>query len=106
MGEPNKLYFCDPRKNTECSKTDCIINGGECFKTTKREYKLDLFPPCLYLPSEKYETCGRCIFENVDAEDEPCRDCRYNQFRVLPNYFISRDQYMELISKDLKEEEK
>ena len=25
----NTLYYCDPEKNTECSKTNCYINGGK-----------------------------------------------------------------------------
>lgn len=33
----NTLYFCDPNKNTACSKTGCIINGGPCYATTKKE---------------------------------------------------------------------
>lgn len=32
------IYKCDPIKNTECSKTHCHINGGECEHTTKKEY--------------------------------------------------------------------
>lgn len=32
------LYECDPEKNTECRKTGCYINGGECRHTTHAEY--------------------------------------------------------------------
>lgn len=32
------LYPCDPAKNTECTKTGCHINGGECFLTTQKKY--------------------------------------------------------------------
>ena len=32
------LYLCDPAKNTECTKTVCHINGGECFLTTQKKY--------------------------------------------------------------------
>lgn len=39
MSEPNKLYFCDPNKNTECSKTHCFKSGGECCKTSNPEFK-------------------------------------------------------------------
>jgi len=28
---------CDPDKNTECRKTSCFINGGECHMTEKKE---------------------------------------------------------------------
>ena len=31
-------YECDPEKNTECTKEGCFINGGECSRTTKKEY--------------------------------------------------------------------
>jgi hypothetical protein len=31
-------YECDPDKNTECTKEACFIYGGECSRTTKKEY--------------------------------------------------------------------
>lgn len=34
MEKMDKLYRCDPDKNTKCKKTACFINGGECFSTT------------------------------------------------------------------------
>ncbi|MBP3573247.1 MAG: hypothetical protein J6J71_01415 [Prevotella sp.] len=33
----DKLYKCDPEKNTECKKTICFTNGGECSATTNPE---------------------------------------------------------------------
>lgn len=33
-----KVYECDPEKNTECTKEACFIYGGECSRTTKKEY--------------------------------------------------------------------
>lgn len=33
----DKLYKCNPEKNTECKKTICFINGGECDNTTNPE---------------------------------------------------------------------
>ena len=33
------LYYCDPEKNTECPKTHCHINGGDCRLTTHRKYR-------------------------------------------------------------------
>lgn len=32
------IYLCDPTKNTECTKTECHINGGECFFTLQKMY--------------------------------------------------------------------
>lgn len=32
------LYECDPEKNTGCAKTECYINGGECYLTQHAEY--------------------------------------------------------------------
>ena len=29
----NPVYECDPDKNTDCRKTGCYINGGECHLT-------------------------------------------------------------------------
>ncbi len=30
-------YKCDPRKNAECRKTNCYVNGGPCKRTSKKE---------------------------------------------------------------------
>ena len=38
MNELNNLWECDPSKNTECSKTDCRANGGECWCTTNKAF--------------------------------------------------------------------
>jgi hypothetical protein len=37
-----KTYKCDPNKNTECSKTFCYINGGDCCHTTNKEYEVTM----------------------------------------------------------------
>ena len=39
MTEYDTLYHCDPEKNTECPKTHCHINGGDCRLTTHRKYR-------------------------------------------------------------------
>ena len=36
-----ELYWCDPNKHKECSKSGCYINGGECYRTTHKEYALE-----------------------------------------------------------------
>ena len=33
------LYLCDPDKNTECKKTACYRNGGECIHTAHKKYR-------------------------------------------------------------------
>ena len=35
----SNLYLCDPDKNTECKKTACYRNGGECIHTVHKEYR-------------------------------------------------------------------
>ena len=35
----SELYLCDPDKNTECKKTACYRNGGECIHTVHKEYR-------------------------------------------------------------------
>lgn len=35
------LYNCDPAKNIDCRKNECFINGGQCHKTTHREFASD-----------------------------------------------------------------
>ena len=44
-----KAYKCDPAKNTECSKENCYINGGECRLTSNKEFeskKCEYFEVC------------------------------------------------------------
>lgn len=36
--EIKALYICDPNKNTQCEKTECIENGGCCKCTTNIDY--------------------------------------------------------------------
>ena len=35
------FYPCDPEKNTPCSKTNCFMDGGECWMTVHEEYRED-----------------------------------------------------------------
>ncbi len=35
----DNFYFCDPEKNTECTKEVCYINGGQCKLTSKEACK-------------------------------------------------------------------
>ena len=42
MNDDIKVYECDPDKNTECTKEACFINGGECSRTTKKEYAREM----------------------------------------------------------------
>lgn len=32
------LYICDIEKNRECSKEECVVNGGCCMRTTDEHY--------------------------------------------------------------------
>ena len=35
----SNLYICDPNKNTECKKTDCLYLGkGYCYRTTNKKF--------------------------------------------------------------------
>lgn len=33
-------YYCDPRKNEKCQKSNCYLNGGKCNITEHLEYSL------------------------------------------------------------------
>lgn len=35
----DNFFYCNPEKNTECSKESCFINGGPCKLTSKEECK-------------------------------------------------------------------
>lgn len=37
-----KLYVCDPEKNTECEKTFCGHRDGGCYLTNKKECRAGL----------------------------------------------------------------
>lgn len=34
-----KLYKCDPNKNIRCKKTNCYQYGGECKRTTNKQFR-------------------------------------------------------------------
>ena len=34
------IYACDPHSNTECTKENCFLNGGECHSTTEWRYSI------------------------------------------------------------------
>lgn len=36
-----QLYQCDPQKNNECRKTSCFINGGDCYTTSNKDFKVE-----------------------------------------------------------------
>lgn len=38
MQQRKKCWLCDVRKNTACSKTGCILNGGPCLATCDKNY--------------------------------------------------------------------
>lgn len=40
MAKDKTYYYCDPFKNTECSKTSCFLRGGSCELTNKIEYAM------------------------------------------------------------------
>ncbi len=45
-----KLYRCNPKRNKECTKENCFINGGECRRTTNKKYRKRLFDCVLPTP--------------------------------------------------------
>lgn len=86
----NQMYICDPNKNIECCKTGCFINGGPCYKTSKIEYQLY---PSSHLIKEELKVCGRCVYEKVNENDEPCLSCTRNVYNLQPDNFIPREEY-------------
>lgn len=69
-----KLYFCDPAKNTRCSKEGCHV---QCFHTMNEEF--GLFTPEPIKISDVYSK--REFDEKVEKilarKDSPCRKCDY-----------------------------
>lgn len=43
-----KLFYCDPKKNSVCSKEGCFINGGGCVLTSNAEYRQNEPEPAQY----------------------------------------------------------
>ena len=41
MFNEQRLYLCDPLKNTMCSKSNCFLYGGSCEHTTNRNYRTE-----------------------------------------------------------------
>lgn len=37
-GNGRTIYPCDPKLNTNCSKTECYVYGGECSMTFDKEF--------------------------------------------------------------------
>lgn len=40
MDKAKDVWLCDPRKNADCRKTSCYINGGPCRCTTNEKCAL------------------------------------------------------------------
>ena len=38
-----KVYRCDPDKNTECLKTGCYRKNGFCKSTSHKEFRMSIF---------------------------------------------------------------
>lgn len=87
MENLKKMYFCDPNKNTECSKSGCFINGGPCYKTAKPEFKLE--PNDI---PESQRCCSRCVYESVYDIYEPCVNCSRNIHVLKPDHFIAKEE--------------
>ena len=68
-------YFCDPQKNTPCSKSGCALYGGECYTTSKREYSLldsNGEPRIERIPlslNEKRRICGMSAIDDREADE-------------------------------------
>ena len=43
------LYICNPLAYKECQKDMCYLYGGECRRTTKKEYAMDPNEPDCYI---------------------------------------------------------
>jgi len=39
----DKLYRCDPDKNTDCRKTGCYRYGEYCWLTTNKKCRMNIF---------------------------------------------------------------
>lgn len=74
MAKTYKTYKCDPAKNTECSKTNCHINGGECYLTHNKKYekkKCKYFDACpsatgWCLPRNPGEDCVSFLLTHIE----------------------------------------
>ena len=68
-----KLYFCDPAKNTKCSKESC---HKDCFHTSNEEF--GLFTPEKPKLSDIYTTQKEFedkVCEILARDDGPCKTC-------------------------------
>lgn len=49
------LYTCNPLAYKECLKDTCYLFGGECKRTTKKEYAMDPDEPDGFIEVEDEE---------------------------------------------------
>lgn len=45
-----RQFYCDPEKNTSCSKLHCHVNGGPCRMTTHIEFATNTDKVVLVFP--------------------------------------------------------
>lgn len=62
------LFKCDPAKNTECPKTSCYLNGGECTMTKHMKYAIDPTKVTMVIPTDA-KTLGKEDEELNDVDD-------------------------------------
>lgn len=65
--EYKTLFPCDPRKNRECRKTGCYINGGPCHQTTKLKYA-KISHPADYGKYQRQQTADLVGRVNTDLQ--------------------------------------
>lgn len=70
MGSKIDSFLCDPKKNTECKKRRCHINGGPCYYTYNKECEKNED----YV-AYKCSECGTINFIENGIDGRKCSDC-------------------------------
>lgn len=74
-------FICDPRKNTECSKTGCYLHGGECFSTQNAAYAWTE-TEIMNLPTPSEPIASAEIKIKLPSLNEYIRVCRANKYEA------------------------
>lgn len=74
---PKDTYPCDPKKNVECPKTNCYINGGICTETTNPEY-------CEDIPKNLFELLKKDLLLSKGTNIEKIEIIREWDYPFLP----------------------
>lgn len=87
-----ETYTCDPTKAVDCIKTECHINGGNCYATTHKEYAKDpttLEDTIKGMTSEDYKERFKAEYQQLNIRSDKLKalikDYSENKLNFTPS---------------------